>query len=405
MLHTIPKMSAGTILVPATKSNLQLGRVSENVPLCPLPNKNGAFYYFKLNDYPHLVTEGARLIAERIKASGVRNPYFVTAEASTLALAHVLRDQYGIDGLTLYKAKQINDVDPLSIEYDTITAKEPKQLFLGKNKVSHLQNKNIFILDSVCTTGGTLSAIANLLLKAGVSNKNIVEAIVLFTEGAERNSININASMSLPIYHFSHLPIENKVMTPYHFFKAQAKPKFKIVLSSESEIKIRALTSAAKQYYKDYDVEIISVKTASGVSEQPFNDETALGVSNRLCAAEKLYPNADMYVAIENGLFDIDNRYFDKAVIKLKSKNGLHRLISSDAVEFPKQYVEEARQLGFDKTTVADCMFKAGLIKNPKDPHADLGEKISREKILEEVLLLNITAIHAQTYISNRVNC
>jgi|GEM_PF-6813572 len=230
--------------MPDNKSSLQLGRVSENVPLCELPNKKGAFYYFKLNDYPHLIAEGARLIAERIQSSGMSNPYFVTAEASTLALAHVLRDQYGIDGLTLYKTKQINDVDPLSIEYDTITAKESKQLFLGKNKCSLLQNKNIFILDSVCTTGGTLSAIANLLLKAGIENKNIVAAIVLFTEGVERNSININASAQLPLHHFSHLPIEEKIITPYHFFKAQVEPS--IVLTSESEIEIRALPSVAK---------------------------------------------------------------------------------------------------------------------------------------------------------------
>jgi hypothetical protein len=64
---------------------LKLGDFSTSVPHCKLPDRSGYFLYFKLNDHPSLVEE-----AERINALGLKNPYFVTPEASTFALAHVL---------------------------------------------------------------------------------------------------------------------------------------------------------------------------------------------------------------------------------------------------------------------------------------------------------------------------
>ena len=160
--------------------------------------------------------------------------------------------------------------------------------------------------------------------------------------------------------------------------------KLKVVIASESQIKVDSVKQAIEFFFTDDNIqfEFVGVATISGVGEQPFNAETELGAGNRLVHAEKLMPNANLYIAIENGLFERDKRYFDKAILKFKKSNGQEQTFESDEVEFPAQYVEEARKIGFDKVTVGYCMQKAGLIKNAKDPHADLGAKIPRAVIL-----------------------
>ncbi len=377
---------------------MQLGNVQVDVPLVEAPDHSGYFRYFKLNDQPALVEEGARLIAERMKSSGVANPFFVTPEASTLALAHVLRTKYGINGLTLYKTKQLNDVDPIGIVYDTVTSDKPKQLYFDKNKLPQLQDKNIFILDSVCTTGGTIRAVFQLLVKAGLSPKNMVEATMLFNEGEDRKILTIDASTQLPIHRFAVLPFipnPNKKPAPVLFFAPKAKPKFTVVIASDNPVKVDAVKMAVAKMYADskMDFEFKPVKTSSGVSEQPFDQETEAGASQRLIHAEQLAPNADLYVAVENGIYQVDGRYVDKAIVKLKMKDQGEKTLESVPVEFPKQYVEEAKRIGFAKTTVGECLFKAGVVQNAKDPHANLGDKVSRQVILCDAIQEGVGAL------------
>jgi adenine/guanine phosphoribosyltransferase-like PRPP-binding protein len=193
---------------------LELGNFSMPVPRCKLPDGSGYFLYFKLNDHPDLVEEGARLIAERIASLGLQNPYFVTPEASTLALAHVLRHKYNIQGATIYKTIQINDIEPVGISYDTVTSTNKKMLYLGKNKAEEMQGKDIIIVDSVCTSGGTIRGTHDLLVKAGILPEQIVEATMLFTEGVDRSEINISSNVNLRLHRFGHLPLIGLENTP-----------------------------------------------------------------------------------------------------------------------------------------------------------------------------------------------
>lgn len=191
-----------------TKVELRLGNYSESVQLVDTPDKTAQFAYFKLNDLPHFVDEGARLIAEYVKQAGYKQPYFVTAEASTSALAHVLRSQYGIEGLMLYKSAQLNDVDPVSATYSAITARGEQKLFLGRNRMQELlQAEEVIIMDSIVTKGSTLKAIYDVVVKAGVSPDKIKEAVVLFTEGDPKTELNVGRDSPLKIHAFSSMPL------------------------------------------------------------------------------------------------------------------------------------------------------------------------------------------------------
>lgn len=143
-----------------------------------------------------------------------------------------------------------------------------------------------------------------------------------------------------------------------------------IVVTSQSALKLAAVRAA----FAATDT-IIGVKAASGVAEQPLNDETMRGAFNRLADAKHLHPGADLYVSIENGLFEENGQYLDKAVaVVLDTGNGMDTGIS-DGVIFPSDCVEEARRRGFDTWTAGKVMAERGVIAKHDDPHATLAGK------------------------------
>ena len=320
---------------------LHLGNLSLDVPLCKLPDKSGYFTYFKLNDHSDLIEEAARLVAERINSLGLNNPYFVTPEASTLALAHVLRHTYKIQGTTLYKTKQLNDIDPVMIEYDSVTSTTKKTLFLGKNRVKEMLGKDIILLDSVCTTGGTLRATYQLLLKAGIASEKIIEATMLFTEGTDRVEIDIAKDVTLKVHRMGYLPI-------FHVPDANLNIG---VVGSESQIKLTAIKDSLRQAVPNNNWNIIGVPAQSGKPEQPVEEETLEGAINRAHHALKLSPDSDLVIAIESGIFKLPDSsaaegfsWYDKAVIYCLTKDRQSHIYYSDLVKFPTNAVEEARQ-------------------------------------------------------------
>lgn len=192
---------------PHMPRELKLGNCSTPIHLCDLPGGAGRFLYFKTNDHPGLVKEGARLIAERVKELGLKNPFFVTPEASTYSLAHELRDRYHIDGVVICKSRKPGDVETFSIDYCAVTSTEKKKLYVDKSQIDAMRGKDIVILDSIVTTGETLKAVYQLLVKAGVPADKIAESIVLFTEGKNTTSLNIAQGLDLPVHSYSNIPL------------------------------------------------------------------------------------------------------------------------------------------------------------------------------------------------------
>jgi non-canonical (house-cleaning) NTP pyrophosphatase len=144
----------------------------------------------------------------------------------------------------------------------------------------------------------------------------------------------------------------------------------KIVLASTSAVKVEACRAAFGE-----EAEIVTVKAPSGVNEQPVNDETVAGAFNRIAAAKEMSPGADLYVSIENGIFDEDGHFVDRPVVVVSREKGEAEVTFGDGVEFPKDSVDEARRRGFDKWTVGKVMAEQGVVKQHDDPHLSLSGK------------------------------
>jgi non-canonical (house-cleaning) NTP pyrophosphatase len=155
----------------------------------------------------------------------------------------------------------------------------------------------------------------------------------------------------------------------------------KVVLASESKVKIAAVQKA----FSDTSIELVPISVPSHVSEQPFDDETLTGAFNRLNAAQLTVPDADMYIAIENGIFEEDGHFVDRAIVAITHNGNEPSITYSEGVRFPAEAVAEAKQKGFDKTTVGKVMATKGWVQDHADPHKDLIGK-SRAVILAETM-------------------
>jgi non-canonical (house-cleaning) NTP pyrophosphatase len=114
-----------------------------------------------------------------------------------------------------------------------------------------------------------------------------------------------------------------------------------IVVGSQSKVKLGAVHGALDD--AGIQAVVVGVKASSSVNEQPLNGETLLGARNRAVHAQELHPGADLYLAIESGIFEQDGGYFDKAIVLGLAADGKEHVQYSEAVQFPAEMVEIAK--------------------------------------------------------------
>lgn len=156
----------------------------------------------------------------------------------------------------------------------------------------------------------------------------------------------------------------------------------KIALASTSTIKLNA---CKKVFNHIGNAEFIARKVPSGVNEQPMNAETLTGAVNRVFALRGEIPDADYCVSIENGIFEEDGAFIDRALAVVLPSEGMLVGMTSEGVAFPADCVEEARERGFDTWTVGQVMAERGIVTKHDDPHLDLSGR-SRQVYIEEAL-------------------
>lgn len=162
----------------------------------------------------------------------------------------------------------------------------------------------------------------------------------------------------------------------------------KIAIGTTSELKIRALKKALEKF--KFENEIISIKTESGVSNQPFGfEETTKGAKNRVMSiVEK--ENADIAVAVESGLIQIGGSYFDIACVYIKTKEGDESFAYSSGYFVPEWMIQEIKEnnteLGFITQRLSGDL--------DKDPLRYFSNgQIKREELLSQAIEIALIKI------------
>lgn len=141
----------------------------------------------------------------------------------------------------------------------------------------------------------------------------------------------------------------------------------KVILASTSAVKLAAVRSV----FGD-GIDIIATAAASGVNAQPVGDEALRGAIQRLGNARTIRPDGDVYISIENGIFDEKGVWVDRPVVVVERADGVRSVVYGHGVVFPADMVDAACAKGFATVTVGQVMQDNGVVRQHDDPHRDL---------------------------------
>lgn len=163
----------------------------------------------------------------------------------------------------------------------------------------------------------------------------------------------------------------------------------KIILGSDSPQKIEAVRLACARI--PLIAKVTGIKTNSGQNEQPVGfHETYNGACTRASTA-KANKTDVIAIGIESGIFchyKSKSVTLDIAVIVILPMEGHQIVTTSMGLVLPEKYVETARRIGFQNTTVGSVIAEK-LGGDTRDPHAALTDgKITRIETLTDALVI-----------------
>ena len=125
----------------------------------------------------------------------------------------------------------------------------------------------------------------------------------------------------------------------------------KVAIATKSPEKIDGVRNAILRFFNlnETEIEIYSSSTESGVSEQPFGDETYKGALNRVNGIKEVFPGMDFYISCEAGIENAFNQYFNVQVVCMFESNSQRLLWGKSAGWLiPSEDIEVIRNKNLD---------------------------------------------------------
>ena len=180
---------------------MHVAGLTRNLPLCPL-NENlqiGAFVIF--GDVELTVACARELLKKAPEFD-----YMVAPEAKAIPLIHEMARQGGRnDYFLVRKAKKLYMQGVFEVEDKSITTEGTQKLYMDGKDAAKMKGKRILILDDVISTGGSLSAVENLVEQAG---GNVVGRMAILAEGDAAKREDIIYLEKLPLFDGQGKPID-----------------------------------------------------------------------------------------------------------------------------------------------------------------------------------------------------
>ena len=122
----------------------------------------------------------------------------LTAEAKSIPLAYEMARQAGHnDYIIARKGIKVYMEDCISVAVRSITTDRQQTLYLGRDEAERVRGKRILIVDDVISTGASLTAMEDLVTKAG---GEIAGKMAVFGEGDAYDRDDISVLARLPLF-------------------------------------------------------------------------------------------------------------------------------------------------------------------------------------------------------------
>ncbi|MEM0363079.1 MAG: DUF84 family protein [Sulfolobaceae archaeon] len=163
-----------------------------------------------------------------------------------------------------------------------------------------------------------------------------------------------------------------------------------VAVGTKNQVKISAVKEALDILKLKYD--LVSVEVDSGVSAQPFCDETYVGARNRAYNALKAV-NADIGIGIEGGICYVYNRFIANAVVYVVSKDGIENFSISASFTLPKSIVVlvlNGKELG----EATDLVFNVNNSKMSEGAVGLLTKVIDRKMLYVQPIIMALYPLY-----------
>ncbi len=176
-----------------THYHMTIAGCERDLPLCPLNEKLqiGAFVIFGDCE----LTEACA--AELLKKAPPFD-YLITAESKGIPLAYAMAHQSGAKKWMLArKGAKLYMKDVFGVEVRSITTDHVQKLYLDGEDAALMRGKRILIVDDVISTGESLRALEELVLKAG---GEICGRMAILAEGDAQQREDLIYLEKLPLF-------------------------------------------------------------------------------------------------------------------------------------------------------------------------------------------------------------
>lgn len=172
---------------------MTIAGVERDLPICPLTDNLsiGAFVIF--GDVELTVA-----CARELLKIAPEYDYMITAESKGIPLVYEMARQAGAEKWMLArKGVKLYMKDVLGVEVRSITTDHVQKLYLDGEDAALMKGKRILIVDDVISTGESLRAIEELVLKAGGI---VAGRMAILAEGDAQERKDIKYLEKLPLF-------------------------------------------------------------------------------------------------------------------------------------------------------------------------------------------------------------
>ena len=172
---------------------MEIAGVKRDLPLFPV-NDNLQIAAFILFGDVEITKASAKALLEKAPEYDI----MITAECKSIPLIYEMARQSGQnDYIIARKGPKVYMEDLITTNVDSITTAHTQSLCIGKAEVELMKGKKVLIVDDVISTGESLAAIEELVVKAG---GNVVGRMAILAEGNAANRDDIIFLEPLPLF-------------------------------------------------------------------------------------------------------------------------------------------------------------------------------------------------------------